>query len=91
MRLMPVFAVSMTALLISGCDLSGGESAKAENCFSVIPGNSTQPYSPIMLDSCRGESWVMVRSPFSDKPEDGYTYNWYKMDRFAWPPSLVNK
>lgn len=91
MRLIPVCAAFGTAFLLSGCDLSGDKSAKAANCFSVIPGNTTQPYSPIMVDACRGETWVMVRSPFSDKPEDGYTYNWYKMDRFAWPPSLVNK
>lgn len=91
MRLLPVFAVSMTALFISGCDLSGGESAKAENCFSVVPGNNVQPYAPIMVDSCSGDSWLLVRTPRSANKADGYTFSWYKLDRFSFPPSIVSQ
>ncbi|WP_156459951.1 hypothetical protein [Mesorhizobium sp. Root157] len=83
----------VATLLLAGCnDVFGTMSdASSSQCFSIISGNSTQPYSPIMLNRCKGEAWLLVRSPKGDKPEDDFTYNWYKMDRFDWPASLVSK
>lgn len=69
---------------LTGCNDFGatGKPETSVECFSIIPSNSNPPYSHVMLDECSGKSWLLVRSKFSDKPEDGYTYQWLSLEKF---------
>ncbi|MER8639327.1 hypothetical protein NKJ81_18700 [Mesorhizobium sp. M0018] len=84
-------AVAVIApLALSGCDGVFGSRTQETHCFSVIPGNGNQPYASVMLDNCTGRTWLLVKSRMSNKPEDGYTYQWFNVERYdTLHPSLV--
>ncbi|QDC01729.1 hypothetical protein [Mesorhizobium sp. 8] len=85
-----VIIAALTALL-AGCEQSKTV-AETPECFSIVSGNGTQPNSPLMVNGCTGETWLLVKSNKSDKPADGFTYQWFKLDRIDFmPPTLVNR
>lgn len=89
-----IFAAS-AALLVSlaGCNEIGfaTKTAPIQECFLIAPNNGNQPFSPILLDKCTGKSRLLVRSPFGDKPQDGYTYQWLSLEKNDYrTPHLVN-
>ncbi len=54
-------------------------------CFDIIlTGANTPPPSPILLNKCTGETWMVLHSDVNlgDK-EKGRSYSWYKMERYA--------
>lgn len=89
-----VFAVFAALLIaLAGCNEIGltTKSGSHQECFLVAPNNGNQPFSPILLDKCTGKSWLLVRSPFGDKPQDGYTYQWLSLEKNDYrTPHLVN-
>jgi hypothetical protein len=79
----------MAMLALSGCDDVFGWRPEA-HCFAVTPGNGNQPFAPIMVDACTGQTWILVKIRNGEKPEDGYTYQWFNIERYdSLHPSLV--
>lgn len=78
----------LSCLALSGCDYSYSLGKTQERaCFEIIsPTEDTAPNSPIMLDKCTGETWVILRvtEPL-EKGETvpGFSYTWYKIERYG--------
>jgi hypothetical protein len=89
-RLLSRYLAFAGLIALSGCDIQGGQ-ASAPNCFSVIPGSDVQPQSPIFVNGCTGQTWLLVKSRFGDKPEDPYTFQWLTIERLDFVnPKLAN-
>ncbi|MEZ5691904.1 MAG: hypothetical protein R3D71_09615 [Rickettsiales bacterium] len=68
-------------LMLSGC--FDDDSKQAKSCFQII--DSERMAAPIMVDSCKGESWMLIRNVVQYRTEnlpEVYSYSWYKMDRY---------
>lgn len=77
-------------ILLAGCD--NPLQSKEASCFSISQNTGNQPFSPIMINQCTGESWLLVKSNFTKNPEDGYTYVWLILDRNNYAnPNLVSR
>jgi hypothetical protein len=78
---------------LAGCSDINNRRDVADNrgqCFSVLQAGSTQPHAPLLVDACEGRTWLLVRGNMSDKPEDGYTYQWFALSRLDYTnPTLV--
>jgi len=68
------------------------QAAPSSLCFSMVAGNDNQPHSPILVDQCTGKTWLLVKSNLTDKPADGFTYQWLTIQRFDYAnPTLVKR
>lgn len=86
---MKLVVIAALLAILTGCDQSKPQAVES-HCFSVTPASGQRPYLPIMTNECTGESWLMVEVALSDKPADGFTYRWYKLDKIDFrPPTLV--
>lgn len=88
---MRITIIAPLMALLSGCDANLGKNAEAPPtpCFS-IQNASEQPHSPILINSCTGQTWLLVKSDYSDKPEDGFTYQWFSINKLDYQtPTLV--
>jgi hypothetical protein len=76
-----VYMLSGVAALVAltGCSQPQGVE---RSCFSVAPSSTGQPYSPILLDSCTGKSWLLVKMMISGKTDSSFTYQWQAIERF---------
>lgn len=83
----------LAPLLLAPLAASCGDSLVGKSdCFSVTSANDNQPYAALLLDRCEGKTWLLVRSPMGNKPEDGHTYQWYALDKYDFtPPVLVDR
>jgi hypothetical protein len=94
------FLVFCSVALLAGCwddkrtDLSSQPEAK--ECFTIITHEGIPP-SPILLNKCTGETWVVLYEevPDSSNPKQvSREYDWYKMNRsslanaYAFPKPL---
>lgn len=45
----------------------------------VIPGDGMEPLSPMLIDKCEGETWLLVHSTITGNPSDGYRFSWQRL------------
>lgn len=74
---------------VGGCLEKEGENPKS--CFKIV--DSEYVNGSIMLDSCKGEAWILLRTVSKEATENSpemYTYSWHKMERHDTPTSIQN-
>lgn len=61
-------------------------------CFDIVQVKGVAPNSPLLIDKCTGETWMILRSnaPLQkgQKKPDFY-YGWYRVERYAAENSVV--
>lgn len=75
-------------LVLTGCLEEGtvSQDGVQKSCFELTPISSGPPSSPILWDKCTGETWIILKEPIpaaDGKPSPGFSYGWYRMERWA--------
>ena len=79
--LMPFFLV--------GCinEETLNKSVEVKECFQITSSaNGTVPNSPILLDKCTGETWILLRNtePLrKGQQTPDYVWGWYRVERWS--------
>jgi len=85
-----IFAVAAGAAMLAGC-IPQQLSEQAE-CFFIAASTSQQPYAPILLNQCTGESWLLVKTVLAEAKEPGesntFTYRWMPISKSFFEPTL---
>lgn len=74
--------------LLAGCLDEWKPKEENPKCFEIIDKHDGPPPSPILLDKCKGETWMLLRSPIG---KDSYTYRWFRMEVMAGENTISSK
>ena len=80
------------AIFTCAATMAAAQSGLDAQCWEVIsPTIDGAPNSPILLNRCTGQTWIIVRRLLDGEPNGSFTYQWEGLYRTDGPPVLVTR
>lgn len=81
-------------LVLAGCLEDEKALATPTMCYDIIPINDGPPRSPLLVNKCTSETWMLLRTVFPKGPGEttpGYKYGWHRIEVWSSENSVAGK